>query len=159
MAGAHGGLQALGPPELRVAGQHAMHDLTRIEDDRLAAGFAEMAREAAVRMLDRELPVHDTVRPRDEVRSLQKLGSRQKRLHDVTAGLGVTRQPAILEAPSCRDATGIRHAGSDILRAAKPFDGRGKVLAVMAMRLRIRTHEVACDQPRVTWPPRPIAKR
>ena len=58
-AGAHRRVQTLGAAQLLMTGQHAVHDLTGIENHGLAARFAKVTRERTVGSLQGELPVDD----------------------------------------------------------------------------------------------------
>ncbi len=159
VAGAHGGLEAVGAAQPLEADVHAVHDLAGVEDHRPAARLAEVAGEGAVGLLDRQLPVDHPPRARLQVRLAEPLRRLEEGLDDVAGGLGVARQPAVLEAPARGHAAGVVPAVAHVLRALQPVDRAFEVRAVVAHRLPAPGRELLQHQPQVQRAPGAIADR
>ena len=85
-----GRVQALITTKCRMARNHAMHDLSGIKDDRVAARLTEMAGKSTIGMLQRKLPVDYSARPRPQVESVNMSVSGQEGFHDISARFGIT---------------------------------------------------------------------
>src|SRR5262249_5804541 len=130
-------VEALAAPELRVPRDHAVDDLTLVEDDRLASRLAEMSRERPVVLLDRQLPVADSIRWLREIGTLEDLRCREESLDDVAARLRIARQPAVLKAPPRRHAACVGLSIAHILRAAEPIDRCDQMVAMRALGILV----------------------
>src|SRR5712691_4508882 len=88
-------IQTLRAMQLQEARQHPVHDLTSIENHRLAARLAEMAGKGAVGSLNRKLPVDDALSTINQLALIEDSRRRNERLDDISAGFRITRKPAI----------------------------------------------------------------
>ena len=115
--------------KLQVTGQHAMHDLTGIEHHGLAARLAEVPGKCTVGTLQGEFPVDDAPGTIEQIGTIEHLGRRNERLDDVATGFRIARQPAVFEAPSCRNPAGVGHAVAHVLGEAQPVDRGAEMIA------------------------------
>ena len=153
VAGTHGSSQTFGTAETFMAGIHAMHDLAGVEDDRMAALFAKVARKGAIIELDRQLPVEYALGAGDQLLAPEQCGGIEEGLDDVAAGLGIAGQPAILETPAGADATAVGMADTHILGAAEPVDGPMQMGQVVPDRLAATVEQISQNQLPVEWSP------
>jgi hypothetical protein len=114
-----------------------VHDLAGVEDDGLAAGFAVMSRKAAIRVLEGKLPVDHAMRAADQIGAFKSVGGFDEGLDDIASGFGISRQPAILEAPAGRYTALVGSPVAHVLRKAEPVERRSEMgLVVMCRPLR-----------------------
>ena len=158
MPGTYGRLKTLAAIELQVPGEHAVHDLAGIEDDRMAATLPEMSGEGAIGLLNRQFPVDDPLRAPNQLGTPQNSSCRDERLDDIAAGFGIAGQPAVLEAPTGGDPAAIGTAIADILCAAKPVDGGLEVQPTCLLGLFSLAKQVPRDEPQVPLLPWLIAE-
>ena len=93
-------------------------------------GSPKCAGKRPIRLLNRELPVDDALRARERGRGRSSTwAAATKGLDDISTGLRIARQPAVLEAPAGRHTTRIRLVVADVLSAAEPVDRGAQMFA------------------------------
>jgi len=159
VARAHPRFQAVLAIKRRIARHQAMHDLALVEDHRVAACLPEMSGKCAFCGLQGEFPVDHFMGAPDQFRAVEVFLSGDEGLDNVAGGLGIARQPAVLEAPAGGDASRVGLVLAHILRAAQPVDGAAQVGAVILFGLTCRPGDVLHHQAQVAALPGFVTQR
>ena len=135
-----------------------MHDLTGIEDHRAAARFAEVAGECAIILLYGEFPIDHAPGTFLQIRAFQYFTRREEGFDDVAGGFRIAWQPAVLEAPSCRNTACVGVAVPDVLGTAEPVDYAREMGCMVKFGLGWCSNVIE-DQTHMPRPPRTVTER